>query len=97
MSSQHDDERLAASLHRSGRKSSARVFDATTAGTAIANDLLLFTCNPSDFETIDDLDIRRRFHTPIVCVFEVADLLMFEVALTSTICPFLGLATDVEP
>jgi len=54
--------RVAESLRRGGRKSSARAFDAMIAATAIANDLPLFTCNPSDFESIDDLDLRRIPH-----------------------------------
>lgn len=54
--------RVAASLRRAGRKSSARAFDAMIAATAIANDLPLFTCNPSDFENIDDLDLRSIPH-----------------------------------
>ncbi|MGA2970451.1 MAG: type II toxin-antitoxin system VapC family toxin [Acidimicrobiales bacterium] len=54
--------RVAASLRRARRKSSARAFDAMIAATAIANDLPLFTCNPSDFENIDDLDLRSIPH-----------------------------------
>ena len=54
--------RVAASLRRSGRKRSARAFEAMIAATAIANDLPLFTCNPSDFENIDDLDLRPIPH-----------------------------------
>ncbi|NNN02333.1 MAG: type II toxin-antitoxin system VapC family toxin [Acidimicrobiaceae bacterium] len=54
--------RVAASLRRGGRKSSARAFDAMIAATAISNDLPLFTCNPSDFENIDDLDLRPIPH-----------------------------------
>ena len=54
--------RVAASLRRAGRKSSERAFDAMIAATAIANDLPLFTCNPSDFENIDDLDLRSIPH-----------------------------------
>lgn len=54
--------RVAASLRRAGRKSSARAFDAMIAATAIANDLPLFTCNPSNFENIDDLDLRSVPH-----------------------------------
>lgn len=50
--------RVAASLRRGGRKSSARTYDAMIAAIAIANDLPLFTCNPSDFDAIDDLDLR---------------------------------------
>lgn len=47
--------RVAASLRRSGRKTTARAFDALIAATAIANDLPIHTCNPRDFEGIDDL------------------------------------------
>ena len=49
--------RVAASLRRSGRKTSARAFDALIAATAIANDLPLYTCNPKDFEGIDGLTV----------------------------------------
>jgi predicted nucleic acid-binding protein len=54
--------RVAASLRREGRQSSARAFDAMIAATPIANDLPLLTCNPSDFENIDDLDLRPIPH-----------------------------------
>jgi predicted nucleic acid-binding protein len=54
--------RVAASLRRGGRKSGARTFDAMIAAIAIANDLPLFTCNPSDFDAIDDLDLRAIPH-----------------------------------
>ena len=47
--------RVAASLRRASRKSTARAFDALIAATAIANDLALYTCNPRDFEGIDSL------------------------------------------
>jgi predicted nucleic acid-binding protein len=43
--------RVAASLRRAGRKPAARAYD------AIANDLPLFTCNPDDFDGIDDLRV----------------------------------------
>ncbi|MGI9121177.1 MAG: type II toxin-antitoxin system VapC family toxin [Acidimicrobiales bacterium] len=49
--------RVAASLRRSGRKSSARAFDALIAATVMANDLDLYTCNPKDFEGIDGLNV----------------------------------------
>jgi tRNA(fMet)-specific endonuclease VapC len=49
--------RVAASLRRSGRKASARTYDAMIAATALANDLPLYTCNPADFSGIDELDI----------------------------------------
>ena len=48
--------RVAASLHSVGRKT--RAFDAMIAVIAVSNDLPLYTCNPSDFEYMDDLDLR---------------------------------------
>jgi tRNA(fMet)-specific endonuclease VapC len=49
--------RVAASLRRAGRKSSARAYDAMIAATALANGLPLYTCNPADFADIDGLDV----------------------------------------
>jgi predicted nucleic acid-binding protein len=49
--------RVAASLRRAGRKTSARAYDAMIAATAVANDLPLYTCNPSDFTGIDELEV----------------------------------------
>lgn len=49
--------RVAASLRRSGRKSSARAYDAMIAAIAVANDLPVYTCNPADFRGIDGLEI----------------------------------------
>lgn len=49
--------RVAASLRRSGRKASARTYDAMIAATALANELPLYTCNPTDFSGIDGLDV----------------------------------------
>jgi predicted nucleic acid-binding protein len=49
--------RVAASLRRSGRKATARTYDAMIAATALANDLPLYTCNPTDFSGIDGLDV----------------------------------------
>lgn len=49
--------RVAASLRRVGRKSSARAYDAMIAATAMANDLPLYTCNPADFVSIDGLEV----------------------------------------
>lgn len=49
--------RVAASLRRAGRKTAARAYDAMIAATAIANDLPLYTCNPDDFQGIDDLKL----------------------------------------
>jgi predicted nucleic acid-binding protein len=54
--------RVAASLRRSGRKPAARAYDAMIAAVAIANDLPLFTCNPQDFQGIDDLTIVEVPH-----------------------------------
>jgi tRNA(fMet)-specific endonuclease VapC len=48
---------VAASLRRAGRKITARAYDAMIAATAIANDLPLYTCNPSDFAGIDRLKV----------------------------------------
>lgn len=48
---------VAASLHRSGRKTSARTYDAMIAAIAIANGLPLYTCNPGDFMGIDGLEV----------------------------------------
>jgi predicted nucleic acid-binding protein len=48
---------VAASLRRAGRKTAARAYDAMIAATAIANDLPLYTCNPSDFAGIDGLRV----------------------------------------
>lgn len=49
--------RVAASLRRSGRKRRARAYDVLIAATAMANELPLYTCNPSDFGGIDDLTV----------------------------------------
>jgi tRNA(fMet)-specific endonuclease VapC len=48
---------VAASLRRAGRKTAARAYDAMIAATAIANDLPLYTCDPSDFAGIDGLTV----------------------------------------
>lgn len=50
--------RVAAELRQSGRKPSARAFDALIAATAVAHDLPLFTTNPDDFTGIRHLDLR---------------------------------------
>lgn len=49
--------RVAASLRRSGRKTSARAYDALIAATALAHDLPLFTVNPEDFTGIEGLRV----------------------------------------
>ena len=48
---------VAASLRRSGRKTTARSYDAMIAAIAIANELPLYTCNPADFAGIAGLDV----------------------------------------
>ena len=48
---------VAASLRRSGRKASARAYDAMIAAVAVANELPLYTCNPDDFAGIDGLEV----------------------------------------
>ncbi len=48
---------VAASLRRSGRKTSARSYDAMIAAVAIANGLAVYTANPTDFTGIDGLDV----------------------------------------
>ncbi len=53
---------VAASLHRSGRKTTARAFDAMIAATALANGLPVYTCNPRDFEGIDGLRVQGIAH-----------------------------------
>ena len=54
--------RVAADLGASGRKPTARAFDALIAATAIANGLALYATNPSDFEAISGLEVRTVPH-----------------------------------
>jgi len=49
--------RVAADLRRSGRKATARTFDAMIAAIAISNGLALYTCNSDDFAGIDGLEL----------------------------------------
>lgn len=49
--------RVAAELRASGRKPTARAYDALIAATAISNSLPLYTCNPGDFSGISELDL----------------------------------------
>ena len=53
---------VAASLRRSGRKTSARAFDAMIAATALASGLPIYTCNPRDFDGIDGLRVEGIPH-----------------------------------
>ncbi|MGH2937113.1 MAG: PIN domain-containing protein [Solirubrobacterales bacterium] len=48
---------VAAALHGAGRKAEARAYDAMIAAIAIANGLPIYTCNLSDFEGIDRLEV----------------------------------------
>lgn len=47
--------RVASSLRQKGRKPAARAYDALLAATALSNNLPIYTCNPRDFEGIDEL------------------------------------------
>jgi tRNA(fMet)-specific endonuclease VapC len=49
--------RVAAALRSSGRKTTARAYDAMIAAVAIANGLPLYTCNPADFAEIDEIEV----------------------------------------
>ena len=49
--------RVSASLRRAGRKPAARAHDAMIAAIAIAAGLPIYTCNPDDFNGIDDLEV----------------------------------------
>lgn len=53
---------VAASLRASGRKPAARAYDALIAASAIAHGVPLYTCNPTDFDGIPQLDLRRVPH-----------------------------------
>ena len=48
---------VAASLRRSGRKATARAYDAMIAAIAVANDLPVYTYNPADFSGIAGLEV----------------------------------------
>lgn len=48
---------IAASLHRAGRKASARAFDALIAATAMSRGLPVYTCNPRDFDSVEGLEV----------------------------------------
>ena len=48
---------VAASLRMSGRKTTARSYDAMIAAIALATGLPLYTCNPADFSGIPGLDV----------------------------------------
>ncbi len=54
--------RVASSLRSSGRKSSARAYDALIAAVAVATDLPLYTVNPHDFAGIAGLTVVPIAH-----------------------------------
>ena len=53
---------VAADLRTSGRKATARAFDAMIAAIAVANGLPIYTCNPSDFMGIGGLEVVPVSH-----------------------------------
>ncbi len=53
---------VAASLRSAGRKPTARAYDALIAAIAVAVDLPVYTCNPTDFEGIDGLNVMAVQH-----------------------------------
>lgn len=48
---------VAAAMRASGRKASARTFDAMIAAIAVSEGIPLYTCNPDDFGGIDGLEV----------------------------------------
>lgn len=48
---------VAAQLRASGRKTTARAYDALIAATAVADDMPVFTRNPDDFAGIESLEV----------------------------------------
>jgi predicted nucleic acid-binding protein len=54
--------RVASSLRRTGRKSSARAYDAMIAAICLSNELPIHTCNPADFSGIDGLAVIEVPH-----------------------------------
>jgi tRNA(fMet)-specific endonuclease VapC len=48
---------VAAALRRAGRKPSARAYDAMIAAVAMSRGLRVHTCNPSDFDKINGLEV----------------------------------------
>lgn len=53
---------VAASLRASGRKPAARAYDALIAAVALANDLPVYTVNPTDFHGIAGLTVHPVPH-----------------------------------
>lgn len=57
--------RVASAIRRSGRQVRPRAFDALIAATAIAARLPVYTCNPRDFDGIDELRVVAIPHPDI--------------------------------
>lgn len=53
---------VASALRASGRKPTARAYDALIAASAIAHAVPLYTCNPTDFAGIPRLELRSVTH-----------------------------------
>jgi tRNA(fMet)-specific endonuclease VapC len=66
---------VAASLRASSRKPAARAYDALIAVSAIAYDLPLYSCNPSDLGAIPRLDLRT-VPTPITASHKPVERLL---------------------
>jgi hypothetical protein len=49
--------RVAASMRRAGRKPAACSYDAMIAATALSQRLPVYTCNPDDFNKIEELTV----------------------------------------
>ena len=49
--------RVATALREAGRKPAARAYDALIAAIALANQLPVYTANPSDFSGVPDLEV----------------------------------------
>jgi tRNA(fMet)-specific endonuclease VapC len=56
---------VAADIRAAGRTSRARSFDALIAAVALANELRLYTCNPSDFAGIAGLEVVAVPHPDV--------------------------------
>lgn len=53
---------VAADLRRTGRKTSARAYDALIAAVAVSRGLALYTVNPDDFRGISNLELMEIPH-----------------------------------
>ncbi len=53
---------VAASLRRAGHTPAARAYDAMIAAVGLARALPVHTCNPRDFDGVDDLEVIAVAH-----------------------------------